>query len=126
MRTALRRSAGFTLVEIMVTVAIIGMVAGISVPNAFKARETAQLNNILNNLRIFEESKSQWALENRKGTWDIPSDTDLAAYMKGNALPVTVVGEFYFPADVGTPTTAKLPATVSLGEIPAGGTITSF
>jgi prepilin-type N-terminal cleavage/methylation domain-containing protein len=124
MQTALRQSPGFTLVEVMVTVAIIGLVASISVPNAFKARETAQLNGILNNLRVIEESKSQWALENRKGTWDIPSDTDLAIYLKGSTMPQAVVGELYFLNDVGTPATATAP--VKLGDIGPGGTISSF
>jgi prepilin-type N-terminal cleavage/methylation domain-containing protein len=124
MRVQLRRSRGFTLIEIMVTVAIIGLVASISIPNAFKARETAQLNNILNNLRIFEESKSQWALEKRKGTWDIPTDTDLAPYMKGSMMPTPVVDEKYYPEDVGTPTYAVAP--VKLGDIPAGGKILSY
>jgi prepilin-type N-terminal cleavage/methylation domain-containing protein len=124
MRTTLGRSPGFTLVEVMVTVAIIGLVAGISVPNAFKARETAQLNSILNNLRVIEESKSQWALENRKGTWDIPSDTDLAVYMKGSTMPQAIIGELYFLNDVGTPATATTP--VKLGDIGPGGTISTY
>jgi len=124
MRMQIRQAAGFTLVEVMVTVAIIGLVASISIPNAFKARETAQFNSILNNLRVIEESKSQWALENRKGTWDIPSDTDLAIYMKGSTMPLAVVGELYFLNDVGTPATATAP--IQLGEIPAGGSISTY
>ena len=68
MKIQTSRKAGFTLVEIMIVVAIIGLLAAIAIPNFVKARENAQLNSIINNLRIVEGAKDQWALENKKGT----------------------------------------------------------
>src|SRR2546425_8620416 len=75
MQIKTNRKAGFTLVEIMIVVAIIGLLAAIAIPNFVKARETAQLNSIVNNLRIIEGAKDQWALEQKKGTGDVPVAT---------------------------------------------------
>ncbi len=72
MQIKTNRKAGFTLVEIMIVVAIIGLLAAIAIPNFVKARETAQLNSIVNNLRIIEGAKDQWALELKKGTDPAP------------------------------------------------------
>ena len=77
------RKSGFTLIEIMVVVAIIGLLAGISTPRYMKARDTSQLNAIVNNLRIIEESKDAWALESRRGNGAQPTPTDLADFFKG-------------------------------------------
>jgi len=122
MRVQIRRFAAFTLVEVMVAVAIIGMLAGISVPNALRARENAQLKRVLNNLRLIQQSKTQWAFDTRRGTMEIPTEADLAGYFSRNAAPISVVGESYTYNDVVTPPTATTP--VKLGTIPAGGTIT--
>lgn len=80
--------AGFTLVEIMIVVAIIGLLAVIAIPNFSKARSTAQRNACIANLRQIDGAKQMWATENRKRDSDVPSEQDVAAYLKGNALPI--------------------------------------
>ena len=71
-----RRSA-FTLVEIMIVVAIIGLLAAIVIPNFIKAREASQKNACIANLKQFEGAKATWALENKKVSTDSPVDADL-------------------------------------------------
>ena len=126
MQIKTNKTAGFTLVEIMIVVAIIGLLAAIAIPNFVKARENAQLNSILNNLRIIEGAKDQWALESKKGTGDTASwlsdTTGIGGYLKG-ATVKTVVGETYLaPLTVGVNTTAKTP--VKLGSYSVNDIIT--
>ena len=126
MQIKTNKTSGFTLVEIMIVVAIIGLLAAIAIPNFVKARESAQLNSILNNLRIIEGAKDQWALENKQGTgatvtWS--TDTGgIGGYLKG-ATVKTVVNETYTLGVVGTNATALV--NVKLGTYTgASNTIT--
>ena len=120
MQIKTNKTAGFTLVEIMIVVAIIGLLAAIAIPNFVKARETAQLNSIFNNLRIIEGAKDQWALESKNGTG---ADTDLVIisdYLKGGTVK-PVVTETYVTDQVGSPAHAS--ATVKLGTYAAAAVI---
>jgi prepilin-type N-terminal cleavage/methylation domain-containing protein len=96
------RTQGFTLVEIMIVVSIIALLAGIAIPGFVRARNTSATNACFNNLRDIDGAKQQWALENNKVNGDTPSNIDVTAYLKGNAMPGCPAGGVYTIADVGT------------------------
>ncbi|MDB6026722.1 MAG: hypothetical protein JWM68_2945 [Verrucomicrobiales bacterium] len=91
---------GFTLVEIMIVVAIIGLLAAIAIPNFVKARATAQQNACVNNLRQIDGAKDQWAIEKGKKTGDSPASSDVEEYIK--KVPVCPAGGSYTYGVVGT------------------------
>ena len=75
------RKSGFTLVEIMIVVAIIGLLASIAIPNFVRARTSAQANACINNLRQIDGAKQQWALETKAGAAASPVITDIQPYL---------------------------------------------
>ncbi len=89
MKTQQSRKSGFTLVEIMIVVAIIGLLAAIAIPNFVKARATAQKNACIANLKQIDGAVQQWALESKKVASDtyVLTDTTLTPYLKGSLMP---------------------------------------
>ena len=86
MKTITKKQGGFTLVEIMIVVAIIGLLAAIAIPNFVRARTTSQANACISNLRIIDGAKGQWALEVHKQNTDVPAGSDIQPYVgRGSA-----------------------------------------
>ena len=108
--TAVR--SAYTLVEIMIVVSLIGLLVAIAIPRFIKSRETAQLGSIIGNLRIVENAKDQWALQNQKGTGDTTDWNLLADYIKGGTFKLAA-SETYTISPVGT--SAYATCTVRLG-----------
>jgi prepilin-type N-terminal cleavage/methylation domain-containing protein len=77
MRINRSKSSAFTLVEIMIVVAIIGLLAAIAIPNLVTARKKAQRQACISTLKAIEGAKANWALDMKKGDGDVPTDADL-------------------------------------------------
>jgi prepilin-type N-terminal cleavage/methylation domain-containing protein len=81
MRPRKTGSKGFTLVEIMIVVAIIGLLAAIAIPNFVNARTTSQQDTCISNLRQIDGAKQTWGLEHYVLPTAVPQSTDIQPYM---------------------------------------------
>ena len=118
--TKASRRTGFTLVEIMIVVAIIGLLAAIAIPNFVQARAKAQAGACINNLKQIDGAANQFALERGKKTGDdIQFPSDLTPYIKLNALgslPPCPAGGNYSEDKVGNLPLCSLGNTVTPGH----------
>jgi prepilin-type N-terminal cleavage/methylation domain-containing protein len=112
---------GFTLVEIMIVVVIIGMLAAIAVPGWFRARKRSQAGRILEDLVQLDHATDEYAIDNSKTTGANPTFTDLRNYLKtGTALYSTgtdLFGDSYGPFTVDSIIQVPAPAYVSLSDV---------
>ncbi len=102
------RRAGFTLVEIMIVVAIIALLAAIAVPSFLRARKRSQATTTLETLRILDAAKDQYALEAARPPGTTPAPADLAPYVKSGTKLYTTLVAGTQPADaIGNPITVN-------------------
>jgi prepilin-type N-terminal cleavage/methylation domain-containing protein len=80
------RRGGFTLVEIMIVVAIIALLAALAVPNFLRARKRSQATRVLEDLRILDAATDQYAIENNKTSLANANFTDLKYYIKAGTV----------------------------------------
>ena len=76
------KRGGFTLVEIMIVVAIIALLASIAVPNFLRSRKRSQATQVLEDLRLIDAAVDQYAIENNKKNPDTCAWTDIQKYLK--------------------------------------------
>jgi len=101
-----RKHAGFTLVEIMIVVAIIALLAAIAVPGFLRARKRSQASKILNDLRMIDAAVDQYAIETNRQTGNVVATTDWTNYVKRGSIlyntGTSLLGSAYGPQTVDT------------------------
>jgi prepilin-type N-terminal cleavage/methylation domain-containing protein len=112
---------GFTLVEIMIVVAIIALLASIAVPNFLRARKRSQAARILEDLRQLDGATDEYAIETNRTTGMNPSFTDLKSYLKtGTTLYSTgsdIFGDSYGPFTVDSVIGVPIAAYNDLSDV---------
>ena len=102
------KHAGFTLVEIMIVVAIIALLAAIAVPGFLRARKRSQASRILNDLRLIDGAVDQYAIETGRSTGFVLDTADYTNYLKKNAILYNTAKDV-LGNDYGTQTVDTLP-----------------
>jgi prepilin-type N-terminal cleavage/methylation domain-containing protein len=103
---ASKRRGGFTLVEIMIVVAIIALLAAIAVPGFLRARKRSQASRILNDLRMIDSAVDQYSIETSRSTGFVVTIADWTNYVKKNAIlyntGLSILGSSYGDQTVDT------------------------
>jgi len=119
------KRAGFTLVEIMIVVAIIALLAAIAVPGFLRARKRSQASKILNDLRMIDSAIDQYAIETGKKTGDTIAVADWTNYVKKDstlfATGKDLFGNAYGPQTVDTLPKVTSAAYDSLSDVADAG-----
>ena len=115
MKTKNTNRAGFTLVEIMIVVAIIGLLAAIAIPNFVRARKQSQTSICINNLRIIDAAKQQWATENKVAETATPDSLTVGNYINKGFPTCPALGIYTINA-VNVDPTCSLAAGDSAGN----------
>jgi hypothetical protein len=100
---------------ILPAAAVVGLLSAIAIPNFVKARTTSQQNACINNLRLIDAAKQQWALENKKQNTDTPAVSDIQPYLGRGAngeMPSCPAGGVYTIGTLGDKPTCSLPGHV--------------
>ena len=110
-----KRRGGFTLVEIMIVVAIIALLAAIAVPGFLRARKRSQASRIINDLRLIDSAVDQYAIETNKKSGDAVGTADWTNYLKkGTNLYMT--GKDILGNPYGAQAVDSLPAVPSASK----------
>jgi prepilin-type N-terminal cleavage/methylation domain-containing protein len=115
------KRGGFTLVEIMIVVAIIALLAAIAVPGFLRARKRSQASKIINDLRLIDAAVDQYAIETTKKTGDPVSVTDWTNYLKKDtvlyATGQDLFGDNYGDQVVDTHVSVPTQAKTNLSDV---------
>ena len=108
-----KRDKGFTLIEIMIVVLIIGILLAIAVPNFMNARETSRAKACVSNLKQIDAAKEQWAMDHDATNGGAVVDSEVNGYIKGGAPHCPSGGTYTYNA-VGTDPTCSVGGTHTL------------